>query len=211
MSLRPMVGVFGGTFDPIHYGHLRTVRETAVALALERVIIVPCGMPYHRLNALASATERLDMTRLAVAHDPLFIVDDREIASSDPCYSVCTLAALRREQPGRTFCLIIGQDSFLSMTRWYQWPRLFELGHVVVMSRPGVGGAPDPELWRHARRHSSPETLSMQRSGVLFEQRVHPQPMSASEVRQAVSEGRSIAHLVPPEVESYIHEHQLYV
>ncbi|MHB1528084.1 MAG: nicotinate-nucleotide adenylyltransferase [Acidiferrobacteraceae bacterium] len=206
-----MVGIFGGTFDPIHYGHLRAVRETAVALALERVIIVPCGTPYHRPGALASATERLDMTRLAVAHDPLFVVDDREIVSTDPCYSVCTLSALRREQPDRTFCLIIGQDSFLSVTRWHQWPRLFELGHVVVMSRPGVDGTPDPELWRYARRCSSPGALSMRRSGALFEQRVHPQPMSASEVRQAVSGGRSIAHLVPPEIERYIHERQLYV
>ncbi|MHB1951955.1 MAG: nicotinate-nucleotide adenylyltransferase [Acidiferrobacteraceae bacterium] len=208
--MRPIVGIFGGTFDPVHYGHLRPTAETARALALERVVVVPCGIPYHREPPRASAGQRLDMVRLAVQGDSAFEVDARDAASGRPCYSLLTLSSLRDERPECTFCLIIGHDAFLSITRWYQWHRLFELGHVVVMSRPGVDGVPDPALWQHARRFTSPEELSRNRSGGVLEYAVHPEPLSASAVRQATASGRPLDGMVPPAVAEYISAHHLY-
>ncbi|MHB1585635.1 MAG: nicotinate-nucleotide adenylyltransferase [Acidiferrobacteraceae bacterium] len=209
--MRPIVGIFGGTFDPVHYGHLRTVAETASALMLEQVVVVPCGTPYHRDAPVASPRERLDMVRLAVQENPIFAVDDREVASGSPCYSVVTLSALRRERSDRTFCLIIGRDSFLTITQWYEWPRLFELGHVVVMSRLDADGDPDPELWRYARRLLSPGELSERRSGGVLEHAVSPQSLSASEVRRAAADGRPLDDMVPPGVAGYINAHHLYL
>lgn len=209
--MRPIVGIFGGTFDPVHYGHLRTVAETANALTFEQVVVVPCGIPYHRDPPVASPRERLDMVRLAVQENPMFVVDDREVASGCPCYSVVMLSALRRERPDRTFCLIIGRDSFLTITRWYEWPRLFDLGHVVVMSRPDTDGGPDPELWRYARRLLSPDELSERRSGGVLEHAVCPQSLSASEVRRAAAAGRPLYDMVPPAVAGYINAHHLYL
>jgi len=206
-----MLGVFGGTFDPIHYGHLRTVSETAQAIGLEKVILIPCGTPAHRSKPHASSAHRLNMVRLAVNNDPLFVVDDREITSPDPCRTVPTLTALHRDWPDRTFCLIIGQDSFLTLPHWYQWQRLFELGHLVVMSRPGVAEEPVDEVWQYGRPCRSARDLAQAPYGGILRAGVTHQPISASAVRLALVEGRPVGHLIPQVVERYINEHRLYI
>lgn len=205
-----MLGVFGGTFDPIHYGHLRSVRETARAVGLEQVILTPCGHPAHRARPHASAAHRLRMVRLAAEEDPLFHVDEREAISTQPCRTVTLLTALRRDYADSTLCLIMGQDSFLTLTQWYQWEQLFRLAHIIVMSRPDVPEPTADEVWRSARPACTVAELHEQPHGLVLRQTVTRQPISASAVRLALVAGRPVDHLIPRVVKRYIDEHRLY-
>ena len=131
------MGVFGGTFDPIHYGHLRTAFELLDALRLPEMRFMPAGNPPHRPATFASNELRLRMVEAATAGQPRFTVDDRELRKRGPSYSVETLAELREEFPDRPLCMVIGMDAFLGLPRWHQWRRLLDLAHLVVAHRPG--------------------------------------------------------------------------
>lgn len=131
------IGIFGGTFDPIHYGHLRTAFELQRVLRLAEMRFLPAGNPPHRNATFAPPALRLAMVQAAVAGQPGFTVDDREIRKATPSYSVETLAELRAELPGRSLCLVVGMDAFLGLPKWYQWQRLLDLAHLVVAHRPG--------------------------------------------------------------------------
>ncbi len=131
------IGLFGGTFDPIHYGHLRTSFELWQALRLAQVRFLPTGSPPHRESPLAAPELRLEMVRAAVADEKAFVVDDREMRRTGVSYSVDTLLDLRREFPDRSLCLLLGMDAFLGMPNWHRWREIFDLAHVVVAHRPG--------------------------------------------------------------------------
>jgi cytidyltransferase-like protein len=122
-GMNPM-GIFGGTFDPIHYAHLRTAFELQQALRLKEIRFLPAGNPPHRDQPFASAQLRLKMVELATAGQPGFVVDDREVRKEGPSYSVETLGELRHEYPDRSLCLIVGMDAFLSLPKWHQWREL---------------------------------------------------------------------------------------
>src|SRR5512135_3507350 len=132
------IGVFGGTFDPIHFGHLRLAEEMADALGLERVLFIPAGQPPHRGAPRTAALHRLEMARHAVAGNPRFAVDAREVASPRPSYTVDTLDTLRAELGAdRTLWLLLGADAFLDLASWHEWRRLFSLANIAVAARPG--------------------------------------------------------------------------
>ena len=130
-------GPIGGTFDPIHYGHLRTGFELLQALKLAELRFMPAGNPPHREGTIASNEQRLAMVLTATEGQAQFVVDDREMRKSGPSYSVETLAELRQEYPDRPLCLIIGMDAFLGLPKWHQWRELLDLAHLVVAHRPG--------------------------------------------------------------------------
>ncbi|MFM2286880.1 MAG: hypothetical protein RL684_23, partial [Pseudomonadota bacterium] len=131
------VGLFGGTFDPIHYGHLRTAYELWQSLRLAQVRFLPTGNPPHRESSLASTELRVQMVQAAIAGNEAFVVDDRETRREGLSYSVDTLLDLRREFPDRSLCLLLGMDAFLGMPHWHRWRDIFDLAHVVVAHRPG--------------------------------------------------------------------------
>src|SRR5579872_7097375 len=131
------IGFFGGTFDPIHYGHLRTAFELLQKLALHEVVFVPAGQPPHREAPLASAQLRLSMVRAAVQDQPGFAVDDREVRRQGRSYSIDTVSEMRHEHAERPLCLLLGMDAFLGMPGWHRWREIFDLCHVVVARRPG--------------------------------------------------------------------------
>ena len=124
------IGLFGGAFDPIHYGHLRTAFELWQALKLTELRFMPTGNPPHRDPLMASAELRLHMVRAAGAGQPAFIVDDREVRRSGISYSVDTLIEMRAEFPDRSLCLLLGMDAFLGLPNWHRWRELFDLAHV---------------------------------------------------------------------------------
>ncbi len=204
-----MIGIFGGTFDPIHYGHLRPVAEVARALALDEVRFIPAGTPPHRARPFADAIHRLRMVEIALQGLALFRADDRELRRVGPSYTVDTLSSLRAELGNTPLCLVIGMDAFLGLPTWHEWPRLFAQAHIAVMHRPGWDLQALP-AWAAGRLCSEPARLHGTDAGLVWLQAVTPQDISASAIRARRARGQSIAGLVPPAVADYIDEHQLY-
>lgn len=200
------MGIFGGTFDPIHYGHLRTAFEMLQALRFDEVRFMPCGKPPHRGEPKAVAAIRLEMVHVATEGQPGFVVDDRELQRDGPSYSVDTLTALRNEYPRRPLALIIGMDAFLGLPRWYHWQKILELAHIVVAHRPGWR-APDMgplgELLAERGTHRIGD-LHDNQAGHIFIHDVTQLEISSSEIRELVAVGRDPRFLLPDAVRSVI-------
>lgn len=218
MTAGSVLGVLGGTFDPVHYGHLRAADEVQRILGLAELRLVPAGDPPHRLVPGASAAHRLAMLRLAVLEFPALGVDAREVSRTGKSYTFDTLTDLRREHPARPLALIVGADAFAGLPSWHRWRELFDLAHVVVVTRPGaaLAGALTGALgdeWKR-RLASEPAALESARSGTIFPVPVTPQPISATAIREALARGPSgiddVRGLLPPAVLTYIDRHQLY-
>ncbi|MEO6974999.1 MAG: nicotinate-nucleotide adenylyltransferase [Gallionella sp.] len=211
------IGILGGTFDPIHYGHLRLAEEMLELANLSQIRFVPAGTPPHRDEPQVSAQHRSAMVQLAIADQPAFVLDAREVERSGKCYTVDTLRELRGElgldQP---LCLLMGGDAFLQLHSWHEWERLFELAHIVVGYRPGFTleeriHTATPELQSHyQQRLCAARVLSQQPAGGIAELAIPKLEISATLIRNRVAENRSIRYLLPNTVAGYIHQHQLY-
>ena len=213
--MRP-IGIFGGTFDPIHFGHLRPALELKEQLGLESVHLLPCHIPPHRAEPHASAEQRQSMLQLAIEREPGLQLDRRELERDGPSYMVDTLRSLR-EQHGeeQPLCLIIGGDAFLGLPSWYHWQELIQLAHIVVAHRPGWQLHEDelgPELQQLLRQHrvDDIQALHRQPAGGLLLQAVTQLAISATEIRQSVAAGRSANYLMPQAVWDYIRQQNLY-
>lgn len=209
--MRP-IGVFGGTFDPIHYGHLRTAFEMLQVLGCETVRFVPSGDPPHRDRTFAAAPLRLDMVRAATLGEPRFMVDDRELRRSGPSFTVDTLAALRQEQADVPIGLILGMDAFLGLCSWHRWEDILGLAHIVVAHRPGWR-APDMgplgELLAERGTHRV-EDLHEDTCGRIHIHAVTQLEISSSEIRELVAAGRDPRFLMPDEVRKVILDSNCY-
>ena len=209
------IGVMGGTFDPIHFGHLRLAEEMAEAMGLSQVLFIPAGQPPHRGAPRIAATHRLEMVRRAVAGNPRFAVDAREVQRSGPSYTVDTLTTLRaelgNEQP---LWLLLGADAFLGLTGWHEWRRLFDLANIAVAARPGA---------RLMQSDALPETLKQAISqrqvadgsaagpaGSVWLRQMTPLDISATAIRDTLARHGSARYLLSDAVLDYINEHQLY-
>ena len=211
----PPIGVFGGTFDPIHFGHLRLAEDMADALGLERVLFIPAGQPPHRGTPRTAAGHRLEMVRRAVAGNPRFVADAREVQRPQPSYTVDTLTALRAEQGHeRTFWLLLGADAFLDLPGWHEWRRLFELANIAVAERPGAqlmqsGAIMEPLKSEISQRQPAEGPTTGPAGSVLL--RTTPQlDISATAIRSILARRGSARYLLPDAVLDYIHEHHLY-
>lgn len=207
MPIRPL-GLLGGTFDPIHYGHLRPAQEVLDALSLDEMRLIPSARPPHRAAPVASAEQRLRMAQLAVTEFPRFSVDDREIRRSGPSYTVPTLESLRVEMGDRPLCLVLGLDAFLGLESWHRWGEIPDLAHLVVLTRPGwvLGDLP---AWAGGRL-GPPEDLALSPAGRLFFLAVKPQNISATGIRSALARGQSVQGLLPQAVQGFICQNHLY-
>lgn len=212
----PPIGIFGGTFDPIHFGHLRLAEEMAAAIGLSRVLFIPAGQPPHRGAPRTAAAHRLAMVRRAIAGNPRFEVDAREIQRPAPSYTVDTLAALRaelgNEQP---LWLLLGADAFLGLAGWHQWRRLFDLANIAVAARSGAQSLrPDalPDELKHelSQRQQAAGSAACPAGAVLLRQ-MTPLGISATAIRDTLARRDSARYLLPDAVLDYIHEHQLYL
>ncbi len=212
------LGVLGGTFDPVHYGHLRAAAEVRAALGLAEVRLVPAGDPPHRAAPVAPASHRLAMLELALSEFPGLTVDPREIERTGKSYTVLTLEELRAEQPGRPLLLIVGADAFHGLPTWHRWQELFALAHLVVVGRPGVdpGAALPPALaaeWT-ARLTDDRVRLESTAAGAIYRQTITPHDISSTAIRQVLAQGPSgiarVRGLLPAAVLAYIDRNQLY-
>jgi nicotinate-nucleotide adenylyltransferase len=211
------LGILGGTFDPIHSGHLRLAEEALTALDLAGVLWIPSGQPPHRDAPHAPATHRLTMVHLAVAGHPGFAVDDSEALADAPSYSVPTLQRLRKNQPpDRSLVLLLGVDAFLGLTTWHRWPELFDLAHIAVATRPGhvlVTDLMPQALAREfaARRCNDPAALAASPGGHILPFSITALDISATNIRAQLAAGQSPRYLLPEAVLDYIAENELYV
>lgn len=210
------IGLLGGTFDPIHLGHLRLAEELGEALRLDEVRFLPAGTPPHRPRPEADAVHRLAMVRLAIAGNPRFVLDEHEIHKTTPCYMVETLAMLRSEIGSkRSLTLFLGTDAFLGLTAWHEWQRLFTLAHLAVAYRPGFDPAraamPETLKREFAKRQSDrPADLHSRPAGRIYLRETTQLDIAASRIRTFIRNGHSIRYLVPEPVLDYIERHRLY-
>lgn len=207
------IGILGGTFDPIHYGHLRPAQEVLHALDLAEVRIIPAANPPHRRPPLATMEQRQRMVELAVSDIPRLCVDDREIRRGGPSYTVLTLESLRQETGERSLCLLLGQDAFEGIETWHQWQRLPELAHFIVMTRPGWSLPARDTLpsWMQGRLARVAGDLARFGAGKIYFQAVTPQDISATRIRAAIARGETVDGLMPPAVLDYLYTNRIYL
>lgn len=208
------VGVFGGTFDPVHIGHLRTALELRSLLQLDKMLLIPCGDPPHRDSPLCSAHHRLAMLQLAVGDEPGLEIDSREINRGGPSYTIDTLIELRKELgEAEPICCCIGLDSLLTLPDWHRWRELLHYAHLVVAARPGWE-LPEQGLLRDwIGEHSLVEAgvLRDLPCGHVFIDEMTLLPVSATNLRKALTKGESIRYLTTDAVIQYIRTNRLYV
>jgi nicotinate-nucleotide adenylyltransferase len=213
----PALGLFGGTFDPVHFGHLRLATELAEAFHLEKVVFIPAGLPYHRgRSAHATNDQRLTMLKLATQRDARFDVDDRELKRSGNTYTYDTLAEIRRERgPDVPLVFLAGTDSFATIDTWHRWTDLFDLAHFAVAVRAddtqwfsrGPGTFPK-DAWPRITLH--PRELATSPAGKIMTFSMTPLSISSTAIRALAADGSSIRYLTPDPVVEYIRSHNLY-
>lgn len=206
--------LFGGTFDPIHYGHLLSVKALAKQVGLQQVVLLPNHVPPHRQQPEATVQQRLAMIKLAIKNNPLFSIDTRELKRTTPSYTVETLLSFR-QQIGwqKSLAFIIGQDSLLSIDTWFDWQKILDLCHLLVCARPGyTTNYPTLSMqqWlKHYQVHE-PEILSHKPCGSIYLADNPLLNISATEIRERKRDRKSCKDILPPAVLRYIDKHHLY-
>lgn len=208
------LGILGGTFDPIHFGHLRLAEEARDALGLATVRVIPAGQPPHREQPGTGAEDRLNMARLAIAGVPGYELDDSEVVRQSPSYTVLTLRRLRTELGAtRPLVLILGADAFLGLPSWHEWEEILPLAHIAVGTRPGFSldaatmGPVLASLFSTA--HGSAADLTAP-AGRIVPFDMTALDVSATGIRATLAAGGSARFLLPDAVLDYIETHHLY-
>jgi len=216
-SVSDLLGIFGGTFDPVHIGHLRLAEEAREQLGLSEVLWVPAGQPPHRAGPAVSAGQRLALVQLAVAGHRNFRVDPAEVDSDQTSYTVLTLERLRRQHgEQRPLVLLLGADAFAGLPGWHRWQDIFALAHIAVAHRPGfpIAAASLPPALAEVfaqRRVEDPAGLARTPAGAVVTFAMTQLAVSATQIRQLLANGKSTRYLLPEAVIAYIHQHQLYL
>lgn len=205
-----MIGLLGGTFDPIHFGHLRPAIEIKEKLQLQELRFIPSAKPPHRWQPEVDANHRLQMVKLATKGIKGFIVDDREYHRDGPSYSVDTLKSIREESDSKPICLILGLDAFQSFTTWKNWQDILNLCHIIVSARPGYEMQDAEHDWVDDRLVKEPKQLAKTHSGNVYFCDVTQLDISATHIRNQIKFGNSCHYLTPQVVCDYINKHKLY-
>ena len=218
MVISSRIGVLGGTFDPIHFAHLRLAEEVAEAFLLDTVRLIPSADPPHRTSPGASAQDRLRMVRLALesAGDHL-VADGSELERVVKSYMVDTLKALREENPSESISLILGTDAFIELMTWYEWQQLFTLAHIIVASRPNLPISQlknklKGELFAEFEQRNSRDynTISSSTHGLIYTYEFTSLEVSGTSLRKRIQNGLSLKYLLPDNVINYIQDYSLY-
>ncbi|MDQ7072538.1 MAG: nicotinate-nucleotide adenylyltransferase [Gammaproteobacteria bacterium] len=194
------IGILGGTFDPIHFGHLRPALDVAEQLGLERIHLIPSARPPHRSEPQASPEQRLTMLQLAVKNNPQFVVDDRELHREGHSYTVDTLVSLRQDFPECPLYLMLGTDAFSHIQTWHHWQELLELAHIVVMQRADEPLTMPDEMKAWYQQHQAQESDNNQLAGKIWPVHVTQLAISATDIREKISNNLNPQYLLPDAV-----------
>ena len=209
MNNSKAIGIFGGTFDPIHFGHLRTALELYEQLPVQEIRFLPCQQPVHKPASYASSEQRVAMLELAIANQPGFTIDKRELERPTPSYMHETLSSIRQEVGNTPLCLICSLDAFANFTTWYRWQAIFELAHVVVANR---GDYTPPQLndFFSSRLNQASQNLLEKPAGYLYFAKTTTLAISSTYIRQRLQAGFSVRYLLPDSVLNYLNKSNLY-
>lgn len=207
-----LIGLFGGTFDPIHIGHLRMALELKQHLDMDEMRLLPSHVPPHRNRPRVGAEQRARMAELAVASCPDLTVDRRELATEKPSYSYHTLQSLRAELGNEvSLCLAMGMDSLASLHTWHRWDELLDMAHIAVAARPGWGLPETGPVGAYLQRHMGERgDLRRRPAGSLVVEELTQLPISSTDIRDQIARGESPQFLLPDSVWAYILRHHLY-
>ena len=207
MSQSRLIGIFGGTFDPIHNGHIHSVESLLDELSFDFIHLLPSAVPPHRSPAYSSSEHRLKMTELAVTDQKRLIADNRESTRPGKSYTIDTLKSFRREFPDDALAFILGMDAFLDICNWKDWQQYTDYSHIVVMRRPGFSAD---------KTHSSASVtdaqghLHTEKNGLTYFARSRQVDISSTEIRKMISSGHDASEYLPKPVLDYIRQFQLY-
>ena len=210
-----LIGLLGGTFNPIHFGHLRMAQELAEALNLAEIRFIPSANPPHKDEVSVSAEHRAAMVNIAIQNNPIFSLDECELKREGASYTIDTLIRLRESLGGETaLCLIMGGDAFVKLDTWHRWQKLLDYAHILLVQRP----SPKPqeklpaelETVLHDHYTEQHADLSKENAGFITMQTITAQEISATQIRSLLKNGQSARYLLPNEVIEYIQQHQLY-
>lgn len=204
------IGILGGTFDPVHFGHLRPAFDVAEQLGLDEVRLIPCAVPPHREQPVATAQQRVTMLQLAIKNEERFVVDDQELHREGPSYTVDTLKSLREEYPQSQLFLLLGTDAFLAIQTWHEWQEILDLAHIVMMQRAGESLSMPEDLARWYEKHLGTSEYKDKLAGAIWPVDVTQLAISATEVRDNLTNGVSAKFLTPDAVISLIDMLGLY-
>ena len=229
MQLTPPLGIFGGTFDPIHYGHIFPILEAAGKTNIEKIALMPCYIPSHKDPATASSEDRLKMVELVCADYPLFYPEPRDLIRAKPTFSVDSLREIRAAVPHTPLCFFIGTDSLQNLFTWHNWPALFTLCHFVVCERTGGSVknlkdsvddslrletsqlySPQLQTLLNKRQIFNPLLLHNSLAGHIYFADTQTLTVSSSKIRQQLVNNQSVDSFLPPKILDYIQLHKLY-
>ena len=205
-----LISVFGGTFDPIHFGLLRAVLSVKDQLMLPNISIIPSNIPPHRPSPIAEAKHRVSMVRLAVNSLSDISCDDREIRRGGVSYTILTVTELRKELGATPLCLIVGLDSFLDLPHWYRWEEILDNAHIIVMKRPGWNLPSSRPLWWLNAAQDTAEVLYSQPAGGVFCVSVPPIDLTSTKIRSQLASVTDPGNSLPKSVFDYIKANHLY-
>jgi nicotinate-nucleotide adenylyltransferase len=197
-----MIGIYGGSFDPIHLGHLAAATFLKSELNLEKCLLMPCALPVHKAGLYYSDNQRLDMLNLATEDYSELEVDEREITRGGDSYTIDTLKELKDEQPSETFCLIIGMDSFIQFKSWKQWSEFFNYAHIVVLGRPGYE-AESLNLTSFEATQNK-QHLAERQNGLLYFSKCPLIDVSSSKIRGKMAANKNLDDFLPKTIINYL-------
>lgn len=207
---KPAIGILGGTFDPVHFGHLRTGLDVVEELGLAQLRLIPCAIPPHRVEPVAAASERRLMLELAIKNHPKLLVDDRELSREGPSYTVDTLMSLRQDFPDNPLFVLMGTDAFCSLPSWSRWQQVLDLAHIVVMQRADEAMQMSAELTDWYQQHQASQGDELLPAGNIWSVPVTQLSISATQIREKLMQQRDVRYLLPDAVIALIEQLSFY-
>ncbi len=211
-KLNPPIGILGGTFDPIHFGHLKIAEAASNACKLSKVLFIPSFIPVHRAAPKISPTQRLEMLHIALEEYSSFEVDESEIMRQGPSYMIDTLRALQEKYPHTPFCLILGKDAFASFHHWHQWQDIINVANLIIIHRETRTEQLPNELKTFLKKHETKkiEQLHSHLAGEIYQLQIEPIDVSASHIRHEIQQGHQPINQLSEKVYQYIIDKKLY-